>query len=151
MSKPCGRCCKFLWLFQKSWTLKAVNPFPTGHGRNQPIYERHVTKSGRNRVNEITSPVLNPQSRLSRYNLAFYPILNNSFWLVQRLNWFDKISEFEITMSSTLSEQSLNLMIFSSVFHCIEDGKLKNILWKWDMCSSPKVCWIQSYAIKSPP
>ena len=27
-----------------------VNPIPTGHGRNQPIYERHVTKSGRNRV-----------------------------------------------------------------------------------------------------
>ena len=27
------------------------NPIPTGHGRNQPIYERHVTKSGRNRVN----------------------------------------------------------------------------------------------------
>ena len=109
-------------------------------------YERHVTKSGRNRVNEITSPVLNPQSRLSRYNLAFYPILNDSFWLVQRLNGFDKISEFEITMSSTLSEQSLNLMIFLSVFHCIEDGKLKNILWKWDMCSSPKVCWINIVA-----
>ena len=28
-----------------------LNPIPTGHGRNQPIYERHVTKSGRNRVN----------------------------------------------------------------------------------------------------
>ena len=29
-----------------------VNPIPTGHGqgRNQPLYERHVTKSGRNRV-----------------------------------------------------------------------------------------------------
>ena len=27
-----------------------LNPIPTGHGRNQPIYERHVTKSGRNRV-----------------------------------------------------------------------------------------------------
>ena len=27
------------------------NPIPTGHGRKQPIYERHVTKSGRNRVN----------------------------------------------------------------------------------------------------
>ena len=27
-----------------------VNPIPTGHGRNEPIYERHVTKSGRNRV-----------------------------------------------------------------------------------------------------
>ena len=27
-----------------------VNPIPTGYGRNQPIYERHVTESGRNRV-----------------------------------------------------------------------------------------------------
>ena len=30
------------------------NPIPTGHGRNQPIYERHVTTAGRNRV-KITS------------------------------------------------------------------------------------------------
>ena len=29
-----------------------INPIPTGQGRNQPIYERHVTKSGRNRVNK---------------------------------------------------------------------------------------------------
>ena len=38
---------------------KIVNPIPTGHGRNQPIYERHVTKSGRNRVkwlNSTTAP-----------------------------------------------------------------------------------------------
>ena len=27
------------------------NPVPTGHGRNQPIYECHVTTAGRNRVN----------------------------------------------------------------------------------------------------
>ena len=27
-----------------------VNPIPTGQGRNQPLYERHVTKPGRNRV-----------------------------------------------------------------------------------------------------
>ena len=26
------------------------NPIPTRQGRNQPLYERHVTKSGRNRV-----------------------------------------------------------------------------------------------------
>ena len=26
------------------------NPTPTRQGRNQPLYERHVTKSGRNRV-----------------------------------------------------------------------------------------------------
>ena len=29
-----------------------LNPIPTGQGRNQPLYERHVTKSGRNRVKE---------------------------------------------------------------------------------------------------
>ena len=27
------------------------NPIPTGHGRNQPIYECHVTTASRNRVN----------------------------------------------------------------------------------------------------
>ena len=29
-----------------------LNPIPTSQGRNQPLYERHVTKSGRNRVNK---------------------------------------------------------------------------------------------------
>ena len=29
----------------------SFNPIPTGQGRNLPLYERHVTKSGRNRVN----------------------------------------------------------------------------------------------------
>ena len=27
-----------------------LNPIPTSQGRNQPLYERHVTKPGRNRV-----------------------------------------------------------------------------------------------------
>ena len=27
-----------------------VNPIPTGHGLNQPIYSYHVTQAGRNRV-----------------------------------------------------------------------------------------------------
>ena len=27
-----------------------LNPIPTGHGRNQLIYERHVTTAGGNRV-----------------------------------------------------------------------------------------------------
>ena len=27
-----------------------LNPIPTSQGRNQPLYERHMTKSGRNRV-----------------------------------------------------------------------------------------------------
>ena len=30
-----------------------INPIPTSHGRNQPIYERHVTKSGQNRVKQF--------------------------------------------------------------------------------------------------
>jgi hypothetical protein len=29
------------------------NPIPTGHGRNQPIYECHVTTAGRNRVSGL--------------------------------------------------------------------------------------------------
>jgi hypothetical protein len=33
----------------------SFNPIPIGHGRNQPIYERHVTKSGRNRVNSMNN------------------------------------------------------------------------------------------------
>ena len=33
--------------------VNIVNPIPTGHGQNQPIYERHVTKSGRNRVKDL--------------------------------------------------------------------------------------------------
>ena len=28
-----------------------LNPIPTGHGLNQPIYSYHVTQAGRNRVN----------------------------------------------------------------------------------------------------
>ena len=27
-------------------------PIPNSQGRNQPLYERHMTKSGRNRVNQ---------------------------------------------------------------------------------------------------
>ena len=30
--------------------IRESNPIPTSQGRNQPLYERHVTKSGRNRV-----------------------------------------------------------------------------------------------------
>ena len=29
------------------------NPIPTRQGRNQPLYESHVTKSGRNRVKDM--------------------------------------------------------------------------------------------------
>ena len=36
--------------FQIKWGGDYFNPIPTGQGRNQLLYERHVTKSGRNRV-----------------------------------------------------------------------------------------------------
>ena len=31
--------------------LASLNPIPISQGWNQPLYERHVTKFGRNRVN----------------------------------------------------------------------------------------------------
>ena len=34
-------------------TNRRLNPIPTGQGRNQSLYERHVTKSGRNRVKPV--------------------------------------------------------------------------------------------------
>ena len=34
-------------------TGELFNPISTGQGRNQPLYERHVTKFGRNRVNLV--------------------------------------------------------------------------------------------------
>ena len=34
--------------------LKAFNPISTGQGRNQPLYERCMTKSGRNRVKTVS-------------------------------------------------------------------------------------------------
>ena len=30
-----------------------LNPIPTGHGLNQPIYCYHVTQAGRNRVKKV--------------------------------------------------------------------------------------------------
>ena len=45
---------RVIWMFPHIMTWCVVerffNPIPTSHGWNQPIYERHVTKSGRNRV-----------------------------------------------------------------------------------------------------
>ena len=31
-----------------------INPIPTSHGWNQPIYERHLTTAGRNRAKRQT-------------------------------------------------------------------------------------------------
>ena len=36
--------------FNTQYTGVILNPIPTSQGRNQPLYERHVTKAGRNRV-----------------------------------------------------------------------------------------------------
>ena len=48
----------------KFWKVcLGLNPIPTGHGRNQPIYERHVTKSGRNRVKYL--PQINYGGKLT--------------------------------------------------------------------------------------
>jgi hypothetical protein len=37
----------------KILVVESVNPIPTGHGWNQPIYECHMTTAGRNRVKFI--------------------------------------------------------------------------------------------------
>ena len=34
------------------------NPIPASQGRNRPLYEHHVAKSGRNRVNLQELPLL---------------------------------------------------------------------------------------------
>ena len=34
----------------QKWKKNGFNPIPTSQGRNQPLYERHLTKSCRNRV-----------------------------------------------------------------------------------------------------
>ena len=54
--------------------LNEVNPIPTGHGRNQPIYERHVTKSGRNRVKWTWA-----QKRYNRACLEVSLLLHSGF------------------------------------------------------------------------
>ena len=44
---------KFIQKFHPSvYLVQKLNPIPTSQGRNQPLYEHHVTKSGRDRVKE---------------------------------------------------------------------------------------------------
>ena len=51
--------CKlsYYWVMPKKLvegeTGRRPNPIPTGQGRNQSLYECHVTKSGRNRVKVV--------------------------------------------------------------------------------------------------
>jgi hypothetical protein len=40
-------------MYKKLKLQVSFNPIPTSQGRNQPLYERHVTKSGRNRVKTV--------------------------------------------------------------------------------------------------
>ena len=45
-----------------------INSIPTGQGRNQPLYERHVTKSGRNRVKPFSEKqTTGPKSLLFKH------------------------------------------------------------------------------------
>ena len=41
-----------------------INPIPTSQGQNQPLYECHVTKSGRNRVKVLIDLTLDNYSDL---------------------------------------------------------------------------------------
>ena len=38
-----------------SHQVSILNPIPTSHRRNQPIYECHVTTAGRNRVKDMAA------------------------------------------------------------------------------------------------
>ena len=54
-------------------TIKRLNPIPTSQWWNQPLYERHVTKSGRNRVKYFktdNSWLIKGQAVVSRGGLA---------------------------------------------------------------------------------
>ena len=66
--------------------LYVVNPIPTGHGRNKPIYERQVTKSGRNRVKFATvlSTQVKELPKKSSYTSLFLKIV-----YVPLLQYFD--------------------------------------------------------------
>ena len=39
----------------------SLNPIPTGHGLNQPIYSYHVTQANRNRVKRTFRSIVNFQ------------------------------------------------------------------------------------------
>ena len=57
--------------------LRPFKPIPTGQGRNQSLYEFHVTKSGRNRVEPSQATLsgehtfLNSQDNLLRFEKLF--------------------------------------------------------------------------------
>ena len=42
------------------------NPIPTSHGRNQPIYECHMTTVGRNRVKRAKNPMIFGQYEMKK-------------------------------------------------------------------------------------
>ena len=56
---------------QKLGTILGI--IPTGQGRNQPLYERHMTKSGQNRVNTNgTSFLMTSHVRSALWTLTLY-------------------------------------------------------------------------------
>ena len=55
--------------------LFPFNPIPTGQGQNKPLYERHVTKSGRNRVLTLLNARL-ILGRFTLFNLFFHSSQN---------------------------------------------------------------------------
>ena len=59
-----------------------VNPIPTCQGRNQPLYERHVTKSGKNRVKRI---LVNFKSR--HLSALCYFTFKNGVTLILLINY----------------------------------------------------------------
>ena len=71
-----------------------LNPIPTGHGQNQPIYEHQVTKSGRNRVKLLERGYFN--SRLFNPRL-FNPELSNP--MVQKLVEKSEVGKFMVQKS----------------------------------------------------
>ena len=51
----CGKICIYIYAdFPNQLIFNFLNPIPTRWGRNQPLYERHVTKSVRNKVKSVT-------------------------------------------------------------------------------------------------
>ena len=65
--------------------LDVFNPIPTGHGRNQPIYERHVTKSGRNRVKDLYFCIDNCFSQNTNEKISQISALASKEWSNQKL------------------------------------------------------------------
>ena len=65
-----------------------LNPIPTGHGRNQPIYECHVTTAGRNRVNENDIYIFAKLKKQHMYITGFCKCHSDRYNTTQSLTFF---------------------------------------------------------------